>query len=101
MTTPATSGRERSNPEEEQKRIQRCRKYYFTQILFRPSILLVFFPAFRTLSELFRRLDDGVAKCRLLSDLFSVDLCFLRVRCRDYAVKLWNVAPTKYGMQVD
>lgn len=40
-----------------------------------------------------------MAKCHHLSDLFNVDLTFLRVRCRDYVIKLWSLAPAKFGLQ--
>lgn len=52
----------------------------------------------RTLHELCKRLDDEHSRCRFVADLFKPQVALLRVKMRDYSIKMWNVDPVKNGV---
>ena len=52
----------------------------------------------RTLHELCKRLDDEHSRCRFVADLFKPQVALLRVKMRDYSLKLWNADPVQNGV---
>jgi hypothetical protein len=54
-------------------------------------------PLHSCLHDLSKRLDDSVAKCKHVTDLFSPELTLFRVKLQDYASRLFAADPVRHG----
>ena len=48
--------------------------------------------------ELCKRLDDEHTRCRFVADLFKPQVALLRVKMRDYSLKMWSADPVANGV---